>query len=354
MTWPRLRVRHLVGAALLMPSLLMIQPVEAVPAPQTPAVAKGDATKEQPSRKVKPGPKASKKPPDKKAAEPKPSAKKTEPRPTEKKSAEAKFDARLAEAKPGDKRANAGKTGDDRCIYVARKGDSIGRIASQHRVSKQAILATNRLTSADGVKAGQRLEIPGCRKDRPETAAVPPALELEDGLLLARVGPHRIPTRLFVAVPEFNGSAIEFAWPVEGPVASGFGRRRSGWHAGIDIKAEGGTPVLAAATGTVIFSGWGTSYGRLVKVQHNNGFVTVYAHNSENLVQVGDEVVAGTVIATVGRTGRASAHHLHFEIRREGMAFNPLYLLDSRDSTPVLVHNTAEPLDEEIDEDIRE
>jgi len=82
----------------------------------------------------------------------------------------------------------------------------------------------------------------------------------------------------------------------------------------------------------------------VVKIQHPNGFMTVYAHNMENLVQVGDEVEAGTVIATVGRTGRATAQHLHFEIRRDGMAFNPMFLLDSRDSPPILVSTASEPM----------
>ena len=96
--------------------------------------------------------------------------------------------------------------------------------------------------------------------------------------------------------------------------------------------------------------------GGCVKIQHPNGFVTVYAHNNENLVQVGDEVEAGEMIATVGRSGRASAHHLHFEIRRDGMAFNPLFLLEARDHTPVFVsapgsHETAEPLGEEVDDE---
>jgi murein DD-endopeptidase MepM/ murein hydrolase activator NlpD len=236
-------------------------------------------------------------------------------------------------------------------------------VAAQHRIAQQSVLASNHLDSAATLKVGQRLSVPGCKANSRKDAlgvSTATAVELEDGLLLARVGPARVPTRLFVAVPEFGAVAIEFAWPVDGPLASGFGRRRAGWHAGIDIQADMGTPVLAAAAGTVSFSGWAASYGRLVKILHPNGFVTVYAHNSENLVQVGDTVEAGTAIATVGRSGRASAHHLHFEIRRDGMAFNPLYLLDSRDHTPVFVSapaeplDTAEPLDDDPDDDGRE
>jgi murein DD-endopeptidase MepM/ murein hydrolase activator NlpD len=239
---------------------------------------------------------------------------------------------------------------------VVRAGDSVGRVAGQYRVGRQSILTSNHLGSASMLKVGQRLAVPGCnpsgRKDV-QGASPATAVELEDGLLLARVGPARVPTRLFVAVPELGAVAIEFAWPVDGPLASGFGKRRTGWHAGIDIQADMGTPVLAAAAGTVSFSGWAASYGRLVKIQHPNGFVTAYAHNSENLVQVGDTVEAGTAVATVGRSGRASAHHVHFEIRREGMAFNPLYLLEPRDLTPVFVSAPAEPLDaaEPLDDD---
>ena len=68
-------------------------------------------------------------------------------------------------------------------------------------------------------------------------------------------------------------------------------------------------------------------YGRVVKIEHDGGFVTVYAHNEENLVEAGTRVGAGDPIATIGRTGRATAHHLHFEIRRDGSVYNPLYLL---------------------------
>jgi LysM repeat protein len=257
----------------------------------------------------------------------------------------------------------AKRSSDERCVHVVRNGDTVGRVATQYHVTRQGILTGNQLGAAGTLKVGQRISVPGCTRGEGLRAEAPrqaPAVELENGLFLARVGPNRIPTRLFVAMPEFGVQAIEFAWPVEGLLASGFGKRRMGWHAGIDIKADMGTPVLAAAAGTVSFSGWSASYGRLVKIQHPNGFVTVYAHNSENLVQIGDEVEAGKMIATVGRSGRASDYHLHFEIRREGMAFNPLFLLEGRDHTPVFVSTpgeppeTAEPLDEEVDDDVRE
>ena len=104
-----------------------------------------------------------------------------------------------------------------------------------------------------------------------------------------------------------------------------------GRRAGIDIKAEVGTPIQAAAAGIVIFSGWERLYGRVVKVEHDHAFVTVYAHNLHNFVETGDEVVQGRVIGTVGRTGRATTPHLHFEVRNNGRFFNPLFLLPERE-----------------------
>jgi murein DD-endopeptidase MepM/ murein hydrolase activator NlpD len=118
-----------------------------------------------------------------------------------------------------------------------------------------------------------------------------------------------------------------FAWPVEGPITSTYGRRRTGWHRGIDIKADRGAVIFAAASGVVVTADREPRYGRVVKIEHDGGFLTVYAHNEENLVESGMRVAAGDPVGTIGRTGRATAHHLHFEIRRDGSVYNPLYLL---------------------------
>jgi len=139
--------------------------------------------------------------------------------------------------------------------------------------------------------------------------------------------PARGPRGLELTVPDFVDAAPPFAWPVEGPITSTFGRRRSAWHRGIDIKADRGAVVFAAAAGTVVTSDVEPRYGRVVKIEHEDGFVTVYAHNQENLVEPGMKVAAGDPVAIVGRTGRATSEHLHFEIRRNGAVYNPLYLL---------------------------
>ena len=84
---------------------------------------------------------------------------------------------------------------------------------------------------------------------------------------------------------------------------------------------------MAAASGLVIASGFESRYGRVIRIEHNNGFTTTYAHNDQNMVEVGDRVALGQLIAAVGRTGRATTDHVDFEIRRAGLAYNPLYFL---------------------------
>ena len=124
------------------------------------------------------------------------------------------------------------------------------------------------------------------------------------------------------------------AWPVRGWVSSRFGRRDSpfsgdrGFHAGIDIANDKGTPIRAAADGTVKFSGWEGGYGKLVVLDHGNGYTTLYGHSSELLVSVGQKIRRGTMIARMGETGEATGPHLHYEVRRYGAAVNPMQYLD--------------------------
>ena len=100
------------------------------------------------------------------------------------------------------------------------------------------------------------------------------------------------------------------------------------FHEGVDFPAEAGTPIVAAASGKVLFAGVHPEYGKLVEIDHGNGLVTRYAHASLLLVKPGDLVVAGQRIAGVGSTGRSTGPHLHFEIRLHGVAQNPSRFLD--------------------------
>jgi murein DD-endopeptidase MepM/ murein hydrolase activator NlpD len=129
--------------------------------------------------------------------------------------------------------------------------------------------------------------------------------------------------------PVFNG----YGWPAQGVITSGFGWRWGRMHNGIDIAAPIGTPIVAAADGVVIASEWNSGgYGNLVEIEHPDGSTTLYAHNSENRVRVGQVVKKGQLIALMGSTGYSTGPHLHFELRLPGQgAVNPsAYLPSSR------------------------
>jgi murein DD-endopeptidase MepM/ murein hydrolase activator NlpD len=122
-------------------------------------------------------------------------------------------------------------------------------------------------------------------------------------------------------------SASGFIWPVNGPVVSGFGMRWGRMHEGIDIAVSSGTPIHAAAAGTVIHAGWLGGYGNLVVVDHGDGLSTAYAHASAILVGVGQHVSQGETLSLVGSTGNSTGPHLHFEVRVNGSAVDPLAYL---------------------------
>jgi murein DD-endopeptidase MepM/ murein hydrolase activator NlpD len=118
-------------------------------------------------------------------------------------------------------------------------------------------------------------------------------------------------------------------WPVQGRLMSSFGERhdpftREGaFHTGVDIDAPTGTPVLSTAAGTVVHAEYNGRYGRLVVVDHSDGFSTYYAHLSRIDVLPGQQVRRGDTVGAVGATGRATGSHLHYEVRRGGVPLNP-------------------------------
>lgn len=129
---------------------------------------------------------------------------------------------------------------------------------------------------------------------------------------------------------DLDASLMPSGLPVRsGYASSHFGNRLdpltgfNQFHRGIDFSGPAGADVLAVADGVVIFSGRDGNYGNLVDIDHGNGYMTRYAHNSQNLVQVGERVRAGQVIAKMGRTGRATGNHVHFEVWQNGRPVNP-------------------------------
>ncbi|MEM8817723.1 MAG: M23 family metallopeptidase [Pseudomonadota bacterium] len=115
-----------------------------------------------------------------------------------------------------------------------------------------------------------------------------------------------------------------------GYISSFFGKRTDPFtgkpanHTGVDFAGKEGDPIVAVADGVVSYSGDRYGYGLLVEVRHGNGYATRYAHNSENLVAVGDEVRKGQVVARMGKTGRATGPNLHFEVLKDGRRVNPV------------------------------
>ncbi|MBI2206796.1 MAG: peptidoglycan DD-metalloendopeptidase family protein [Candidatus Rokubacteria bacterium] len=246
------------------------------------------------------------------------------------------FAAAPAAANPAPS-AKPGSTGVAALAHTVQPGDTLSGIAKRYGVTVKTLVRTNGFSSARvRLRVGSRVLVPAGPgppappAKSPGEAKAPTARATKAtraSRRAAAAAARRMPAYIVLSVPDFEEPIPPFTWPVEGSVSSNFGRRRMGWHGGVDIVAPSGTSITAAASGLVIASGVEGRYGRVVKIAHENGFVSVYAHNTDNLVELGQWVLAGQPIATVGRTGRATAEHVHFEIRRDGLRYNPLYLL---------------------------
>jgi len=133
----------------------------------------------------------------------------------------------------------------------------------------------------------------------------------------------------YLAKEQNTYRATPQGWPVEGRVSSGFGMRvhpqtgRNQFHSGIDLSAPNGTPVHATADGIVSFADWNKGNGKVVVVEHGQGFSTIYAHNSRIDVKAGQTVKRGAVIAATGATGNATGPHVHYEVWKHGRCVNP-------------------------------
>ena len=126
-------------------------------------------------------------------------------------------------------------------------------------------------------------------------------------------------------------------WPVDAPerkVISNYGFRGKHMHRGVDIKADYATPVYATARGTVVFSGIMSGYGNLVVVDHGNGYETAYAHLKDRAVDVSESVKRGDSVGHMGRTGRATTQHVHYEVRRAGESVNPMPFIQGNTMAP--------------------
>lgn len=232
-----------------------------------------------------------------------------------------------------------------RGCYEVRPGDTLWSIARENGLTVEALAAANGLLERDRIKAGQLLALPaGCATHR-----VRPGETLWDIARMYRVDVGTIAARngladsnsilagqqLFVPL-DASGAAMSFrraaawplAWPLVGAVTSPFGMRDGKPHEGIDIAAEAGTPIRAAAPGRVVFAGPRGTYGLAVIIDHGNGTRTLYAHCSRILVSEGDSVGTSTIIALAGNTGRSNGPHLHLEVLKNGVPMDPALFLE--------------------------
>jgi lipoprotein NlpD len=251
--------------------------------------------------------------------------------------------------------------------YVVKRGDTLYSIALEHGADYRELTQWNKLDDPSKIRVGQELRVtppedlaavqvgaarlPGQIESRPlgSSAAPPPPAEAgiktspkalrlpysEQNLALLskpdarpeakpetkpETKPEAAPPPPVKPAPDRDPEAIEFAWPARGKLLAGFAEPN---NKGMDISGKPGDPVLAAASGRVMYTGTGIrGYGKLIVIKHDNNFNSVYAHNREILVKEGQNVTRGQRIAELGDTD-ADAPMLHFEIRKSGKPVDP-------------------------------
>lgn len=204
------------------------------------------------------------------------------------------------------------------------KGETLWRISKTYGVDMQDVAELNDIKDTTEITAGRLLYIPGVSRVKKVNPYVPPPRKAAPAADKRREEPEE-PSE---AEGKIMTQRDRFLWPVSGKVISSFGMRKGTRHGGIDIKAAEGSPIKAADSGEVAYIDSDMrGYGKIVILKHVDGFFTVYAHNRENLVKMGEKVEKGASIATVGSTGNATTSHLHFEVRYGKTVRNPLFFL---------------------------
>ena len=223
------------------------------------------------------------------------------------------------------KHARDGVADARRRTTVARAEAARVEAAAESATSEQRGLVARLVASRDALTTAEqekRSTLASIQEDRSDVLAEIEDLEAQSAALAARIRAAQEQSSTSGA-PVVSGSG-QLSWPVSGPVTSGFGSRWGRMHEGIDIAVGSGTPVHAAAAGTIIYAGWMEGYGNLVVIDHGNGLSTAYGHNSSLASAVGQTVSAGQVIAYSGSTGHSTGPHVHFEVRVNGAPVDPL------------------------------
>jgi murein DD-endopeptidase MepM/ murein hydrolase activator NlpD len=200
--------------------------------------------------------------------------------------------------------------------------------------TKEQLASLQMLASQVSVAYGFKKQVEGSADISSESRLAPsmPESLQEYNFLRDHIYAHVNRMSGFFPASEENGIQPGM-WPVEGRLLSSFGQRNDpfsgegAYHAGVDIAAPSGTPVQATASGTVTQLGGINGYGKLVIVDHGNGYETYYAHLSQINVIEGQQIRRGETIGEVGSTGRATGPHLHYEVRLNNVPVNPYRFL---------------------------
>ena len=194
--------------------------------------------------------------------------------------------------------------------HVVERHQTLYRICKTYGVDLKGVASFNGIADPSKIETGQRIFIPGAKK------VLKVEIYIDD--VAAEQG-----EKSKIAYKKFD-----FIWPVEGKITDVFEGSENKRHQGIDIACSIGTPIKASNAGMVIYSNNTIKgYGNLIIIRHSEEYVTVYAHNQVNLVEERAWIEKGQIIGKVGQTGRATGPHLHFEIRKNNKAMDPLLFL---------------------------
>jgi murein DD-endopeptidase MepM/ murein hydrolase activator NlpD len=194
------------------------------------------------------------------------------------------------------------------------------RTAEQRAVRDRLAWSQRELATA---RRDKRETLASVQEDKEDALEHMAELQAQSAELGARIRAAQSSSTAFVA-PTGSVSSSGFAWPVHVILTSGYGWRWGRMHEGIDLAVPNGTPVVASAAGTVIVAGWMGGYGNLVVIDHGGGISTAYGHNTTVTVGAGQQVMQGQLIAYSGNTGHSTGPHVHFEVRVNGGAVDPM------------------------------
>jgi murein DD-endopeptidase MepM/ murein hydrolase activator NlpD len=208
--------------------------------------------------------------------------------------------------RPGDKLAILPVSG---ITYEVARGETMGAIANKYQVDEKEIIKTNKISDSGKLMAGQKLIIPGARKDsyvKKEVKRYSSVDAIKDLV--------KSPSAKPVAGNKMN-------WPTAGYRITQYYTWK---HHAVDIANKIGTPIYAADAGVVEYAGWGKGYGNQIVIDHGGGKKTRYAHMTKFHVKKGESIAKGQSIGGMGSTGWSTGPHLHFEVMINGVKYNPL------------------------------